>query len=110
MISCNEKETQKHSEFGVASTFIGGAMLSVQLVVLSVVFLGIKDNQGIIYAGSIPFVMYCIGVPLGLLAAIIGFIQPRRNRKFANIGVALTFAGPAVFVLFIAVQSQWHPW
>ena len=110
MTTHNEDEALKQSEFGFASTFVGAAMLVIQLAVLSAVILGIKDNQGVIYAVSIPFVMYSFGVPLGLLAAIIGFIQPRRDRKLAKLGLALTLAGPGVFAIFIAVQVNWHPW
>lgn len=110
MFASSENDAQKPSEFGVASTFVGAAMLVTQLVVLSAVILGFRDNQGIIYALSIPFVMYCIGLPLGLIAAIIAFVQPQRDRKFAKIGVVLTLAGPVIFALFIAAQVIWHPW
>ena len=103
-------DAHKHSEFGVASTLIGGVMAIVQLVVLSAVFLGVTDNQGIVYALTIPLIMYCVGVPLGLLAAIIGFIQPRRQRKYAKLGVALTLVGPLMFLIFFAVQIKFHPW
>ena len=106
----NENDTLRHSELGVTSTFIGGAMILIQLGVLSAVFLGIKDNQGVIYAVAIPFIMYCIGVPLGLLTAFIGCLQPRRDRKYAMIGVVSTLAGPVLFAVFIAVQVTFHPW
>jgi hypothetical protein len=110
MTSGNEDIRHNHSEFGIAACIVGFAMIAVQLSVLTAVFLGIKDNTGIIYAASIPFIMYLLGVPIGLLAALIGFIQPRRHRKFAKLGVALTLTGPLVFAVFFAVQSRWHPW
>lgn len=93
----------RHAEFGVASTCIGCAMLAIQLGVLSAVLLG-KDNQGIIYAVTIPFAMYCIGVPLGLVTAAIGLAQPRRDRRFAKLGIALTLAGPFLFGCFVLVR------
>jgi FtsH-binding integral membrane protein len=110
MAPSNENGTQRQSEFGVASTFVGGAMLLVQLGILSAMFLGIKDNQGVIYAVAIPFVMYCIGVPLGLLAAVIGSAQPKRHRKYAMLGIVSTLAGPLLFAIFVAVQVTFHPW
>ncbi len=105
--------SHRHSEFGLASSFLGGAMLIIQLVVLSAVVLGVKDNQGIIYAVAVPFFMYCIGV-LGVTTAGIGFLQRRRNRMLAKIGFALTLTGPLVFALFITVHvvtwaTHWQP-
>ncbi len=94
----------KPSEFGIASMCIGFAMLVVQLGVLFAVLIGIKDNQGYIYAAGIPAVMYFFGVPIGLLASIIGFLQPRRSRRYAKLGLALSLSGPLVFALFIAIQ------
>jgi hypothetical protein len=89
-------------------------MLIIQLVVLSAVVLGVKDNQGIIYAVAVPFFMYCIGVPLGVITASIGFLQRGRNRTFAKIGFALTLTGQLVFALFITVHvvtwaTHWQP-
>lgn len=106
----NESDAPRHSEFGIASAFAGGAMMLVQLGVLAAVLRGVKDNQGVIYAVSIPFFMYCVGVPLGLLAACIGFIQPRRDRRYAVLGVVLTLAGPLLFAIFVAVQLVFRPW
>jgi hypothetical protein len=102
-------DSLQQSEFGIASSCIGAAMLVVQLAVLSAVLLGIRDNQGFIYAVSIPAVMYVFGVPIGLLASVIGFLQPRRSRRYAKLGLALTLAGPLVFALFIGVQVLWRP-
>jgi hypothetical protein len=110
MVSGNESDVRKHSEFGAASMLVGGMMIVVQLGVLTAVFLGITDSLGIGYALAIPIPMYCVGLPLGLLAAIIGFLQPRRHRKYAKIGVALTLTRPLIFVLFFAVQIKFHPW
>src|SRR4051794_40868111 len=89
-----------HSGLGIASSLVGGAMLIIQFAVLSAVLLGVKDSQGIIYALSIPFVMYCIGVPVGLVTAIAGLCRAKRNHRYERVGLALTFAGPLVFVLF----------
>ncbi len=110
----NMSISHRHSEFGLASSFLGGAMLIIQLVVLSAVVLGVKDNQGIIYAVAVPFFMYCIGVPLWVTTASIGFLQRGRNRTFAKIGFALTLTGPLVFALFITVHvvtwaTHWQP-
>lgn len=100
----------KHSELGVASSLIGAAMLIVQLVVLSAVLLGVKDNQGEIYAATIPICMYCIGVPLALVTAILGLRQRQRNHRLAKIAFVLMFSGPLLFAVFVAVTVMFHPW
>lgn len=88
---------RKASVTGLAACLVGAVMLLVQVGVLAAVALGVKDNQGTIYAISIPFVMYLLGVPLGLLLAGLGLAQPERKKSPAVLGIVLTLSGPALF-------------
>jgi CHASE2 domain-containing sensor protein len=110
MVASGEDFSRKPSYFGIASSLVGGILVVIQGSVLAALLRGVKDNQGIIYAFSIPFVAYCIGVPLGLLLATIGFLQRNRRRTFPVLGLVLTLTGPLVFVVIIAVQAIFHPW
>jgi hypothetical protein len=69
-----EKPT-KHSALGKASCFVGGGMLLVQFGIMAAVALGVRDNQGTVYAFWIPFLMYVFGVPVGLILALGGAVQ-----------------------------------
>jgi hypothetical protein len=83
-------------------------MLVMQLGVIAAVLLGITDNQGIIYALTIPLATYAVGVPLGLVLAVIGFFQPNRKRTYAKLGSCLSLAGPILFLLFLLVITSFR--
>ena len=100
------REPRKESVLGIASCFVGAVMLLVQLDVMAAVALGVTDNQGILYALGIPAIVYCGGVPLGLLLAVTGLFQRDQKRKCAVIGLCLTLVGPMLFILFLAVGTS----
>ena len=95
----------KPAAMGIASCIIGGVLLLIQVGVLGAVMVGVQDNQGIIYAFSVPFFSYLIGVPLGLSLAIIAFLQPNRSRTAAKLGLLLTLTGPLIFLAFLIVRE-----
>ncbi len=86
------------SRMGIAASIVGATMLATQLGILAAVAMGVKDNQGVIFAFSIPAVMYLVGVPLGLVTAAIGFVQKNRKLTAAKWGLVLTLLSPLVFL------------
>lgn len=90
----------KHSALGKASCFVGGAMLLVQFGIMAAVALGVRDNQGHVYAFWIPLFMYALGVPVGLLLALGGAVQDPKSTK---LGTRLTLVGPLVFILYVLI-------
>ena len=98
------------SWLSLVSCLVGVGMLIIQFMVLFAVLVGVKDSQGIIYALTLPFFMYCIGVPVGFLTAMGGLMQRNRDRSYGRLGLALTIAGPLVYALFLMVQVRWHWW
>lgn len=100
------RTAKSESELGIVSCFIGAVMLLLQFDVVAAVALGVTDNQGILYALAIPFLVNCIGAPIALVFAVLGFLQRDRNRKFAAVGLCLTLIGPVAFILFLALETS----
>ncbi len=92
------RTAKRESEFGIAACFVGAVMLLLHLDVVAAVRLGVVDNQGTLYALGIPLIVSCIGAPIGLVLALLGFVQPNRNRRFAAVGLGLTLVAPVTFV------------
>jgi hypothetical protein len=88
---------------GIASCFVGSVMLLIQMAVIAAAVAGVQDNQGTLYAFFVPFFTYVAGIPIGLLLALIGFIQRSQKHTAAVLGLLLTLAGPIVFLVSIAV-------
>jgi hypothetical protein len=84
---------------GLIAVVLAGLMLAGQLAVTAAVILGIQDNQGTTYAMSVPMIMYCVGLPLAWIAGFVSLWQRDGNRTLAERGLALSLAGPLVFVL-----------
>lgn len=105
-ISVIRRTAKRESELGIASCFVGAVVMLLQLEVVAAVALGVTDNQGILYALAIPFFVNCIGAPIGLVLAVLGFLQRGRNRKFAVVGLCLTLIGPVAFILFLALETS----
>ena len=92
-----EPDRLKHSAVGFLSCLVGGLMLLVQFGVIAAVAQGVRDSQGIIYALTIPFFMYLVGVPLGCGLGIMGLRQAERRWLFSVLGLCLTLTGPLLF-------------
>jgi hypothetical protein len=101
------REPGKESELGIASCFVGAAMLVLQLDVFAAVALGVRDSEGIMYVPYISVIIYLFGIPLGLLLAGCGFLQPNRKRKYAVIGLCLTLGVPTFFVCTAFCSFIW---
>ncbi len=99
-----DDEQAPASGFEVAARIVGATMLAVQIVVIFAVLIGARDNQGIIYACSIPFFTYLVGVPVGLVLSLLGRQRSGRGRQIATTGLWLTLSGPVVFILFLIIR------
>jgi hypothetical protein len=89
----------------IGTCIIGGIMLTVQLGVFLAVFLGVRDNQGIIYAVAIPFLTDCVGLPVALSLAIRACLR-RERRRAVWAGIWLTFSGPLMYALFVFIRTS----
>ncbi len=106
-MSTDGSDKPKQPSMGIASCIVAGVMLLIQVGVILATAANLHDNQGIIYAFSVPFVTYLIGVPLGLLLALAGLLQRAQKHTASLVGFLLTLAGPVVFLVSVAVLGRW---
>ena len=97
-MSSPEPGMLRPSPMGIVACVVGAVMLAIQIGVLGTLAAGGTNGQGAIYAFSVPFGIYLVGVPMGVVFAIMALAQPGRTRTAAKWGLLLTLLGPLVFV------------